>query len=66
MPSWGDNGGKLNLQSTAPLPPQFRHTALSFPSGAIVFGRAMDILELLINPIDEQRHVRHHLLEVDI
>lgn len=57
--------GKSSLQSTAPLPPQLRQTALSFPSGATAFGTAMDVLELLINPMDEHKHVRHHLREVE-
>ena len=49
----------LYLQSTAPLPPQFRHPGgLSFPSSATALG------ELLIKAAVEHRHVRHNRREI--
>lgn len=50
----------LYLQSTAPLPPQFRQPGgLSFPSSANAFA------ELLIKAAVEHKHVRHNRREIE-
>lgn len=45
---------------TAPLPPQFRQTALSFPSIATAFGSEL----VFINAILEHKQVRHKRREL--
>jgi hypothetical protein len=56
---------KEYLQSTAPLPKQFRHTGLSFPSMAIAFGIEMEVAEVPIKTKVEHKQERHWRLDVD-
>lgn len=51
--------------STAPLPPQFLHTGLSFPSKAIAFGTESNVPEFLIRARVEHIHVRHNRRDID-
>lgn len=50
-----------DLQITAPLPPQFRQTVLSFPSIPIAFDSEPEF----INAMLEHKQVRHTRLEVE-
>ena len=54
-----DDRKLFHLQSTAPLPPQFRHTGLSLPSIAKALVLEVKVQKLLIDAIVEHKQVRH-------
>lgn len=56
----------LNLQMTAPLPPQFRQTALSIPSNAIALLSDIELPVTFINATAEPKQVRHQRRGIDL
>lgn len=49
----------------APLPPQFRHTGLSFPSEAVAFCMEIGVPKLFIKDRVEHKQVRQLRREID-